>query len=30
MVPDMRMAVTGDIVYNGAYSYFAEFLATVL
>lgn len=29
-VPDLKMAVTGDVVYNGAYSYFAESLTTAL
>ena len=29
-VPDLRMAVTGDIVYNGAYSYLAESLTPAL
>ena len=29
-VPDLRMAVTGDIVYNGAYSYLAESLTSSL
>ena len=29
-VPDLKMAVTGDIVYNGAYSYLAESLTTPL
>ena len=29
-VPDLKMAVTGDVVYNGAYSYLAESLTTSL
>ena len=29
-VPDLKMAVTGDIVYNGAYSYLAESLTAPL
>ncbi|KAK3171692.1 hypothetical protein OEA41_003776 [Lepraria neglecta] len=29
-VPDLKMAVTGDVVYNGAYSYLAESLTASL